>query len=377
VEKAGQRKEQAPEPAAEAAHRTEPWAAERLKQLVAKLGLWGQPVEPDGYEIGPTFVRLRVRPAGSKTTFKKIADKGVDLKIHLGLEVPPYISDQAGYIGVDIQRPNRKTISLAEALADPPRGKESEPVFPVGQDVAGKTHWLNLADTANCHLLVAGTTGSGKSEFLKAMVAALAERLGPDQVQFVFIDPKRLTFNFGQQGSPYLLRPVAYSIEEALPLVELCFEQTELRYELLQEKGLENLAELKGADAMPHIVVIIDEFADLMADKEAKKALEAPLKRIGAKARAAGIHLVLATQRPEAPGVITALLKSNLPGRICLKVAGEKDSKIILDTVEGAYLLGKGDLIWKHGGGLIRLQSPLVRKEELSRALRLGEMIPV
>ncbi len=359
-------------PETKTADPTPTWAEQRLAELVTKLELWGQPVQPDGVEIGPTFIRLKVRPAGHKTTFKKISDKGIDLKIHLNLEVQPLIASQAGYISVDIQRPDRQTVPLAGVLAGPPAGKEAEPIFPVGRDVAGKTHWSNFADPGTCHLLVAGTTGSGKSEFLKAMVAALAHRLSPEQIQFVFIDPKRVTFNFGHHHTPYLLRPVAYSVEEALPLIDLCYQDTEQRFELLQERQLENIAELQGPDVLPRIVIIVDEFADLMADKQAKKSLEAPLKRIGAKGRAAGVHLVLATQRPEAPGVFPPQLRSNLPGRICLKVASEADSRIVLDTTEGAHLLGRGDLLYKQGGGLNRVQSPLVSKEELNRDLRLA-----
>src|SRR5262249_27111754 len=152
----------------------------------------------------------------------------------------------------------------------------------VGLDVTGKAHWLNLADPSNCHLLVGGTTGSGKSEFLKAMVAALARRLPPDRIQFVFIDPKRVTFNFGTQERPYLRAHVAYSVDEAQPLIEGCFTETEDRYELLRQRQLEHLGQLADADARPRVVLIIDEFADLMADREAKRTLETTLKRIGA-----------------------------------------------------------------------------------------------
>ncbi len=117
--------------------------------------------------------------------------------------------------------------------------------------------------------------------------------------------------------------------------------------------------------------MVFDEFADLMAERGSKKELEALLTRLGAKARAAGIHLVLRTQRPEAR-VVTPLLRSNLPGRISLRVIGEKDSNLILEQPDAAYLLGRGDLFWRKGGGLIRLQSPLVSKADLERALRFG-----
>jgi S-DNA-T family DNA segregation ATPase FtsK/SpoIIIE len=348
------------------------WAEGRLAELEKKLRLWALPVTPDGVEVGPTFVRLKVRPAGSRTTYKKVCDKAIDLKIHLGLEEMPLIGSQAGYISVDVQRPDRQAVSLATAVTDAPPELTGKPAFPVGLDVAGKTHWLNLAEPADCHLLVAGTTGSGKSQFLKAVLAALSRRLGPDQVQFVLIDPKRVTFNFGQQESPYLSAPVAYSVEDAQPLIERCLAETEQRYELMRQRGVEDVSQLKGTDSRPRVVVIIDEFADLMADKDAKKVLETTLKRIGAKARAAGIHLILATQRPEAPGVITTQLRSNLPGRVCLKVASDGDSKIMLGVTDAAHLLGKGDLLWMSGGSMVRLQSPLVSKEDLNADLRMS-----
>lgn len=122
---------------------------------------------------------------------------------------------------------------------------------------------------------------------------------------------------------------------------------------------------------MPRWVVVFDEFADLMTDKATKKQLEPLLKRLGAKARAAGIHLILGTQRPEA-SVVTPLLRSNLPGRIGLQVASEKESKLFLDEPDAAYLFGRGDLVWKRGGGLTRLQSPFVPKAEFDKYLRVG-----
>jgi S-DNA-T family DNA segregation ATPase FtsK/SpoIIIE len=239
----------------------------------------------------------------------------------------------------------------------------------VGVDVTGKHHWLSLAEPSTCHVLAAGTTGSGKSEFLKAMLAGLAARLSPVELRFVLVDPKHVTFNFPKK-SPYLLHPVAHTVDEAMPLVQECFAETERRYVLLEKRGLEHVGQLTGKDALPRIVIVFDEFADLMAQPENRKELEGSLKRIGAKARAAGIHLVLATQRPD-KDVVTPLLRANLPTRVCLRVEGERNSKIILDDEGGENLLGNGDLFWKHGGGMIRLQGAFVTKPELENLLRL------
>jgi len=249
-----------------------------------------------------------------------------------------------------------------------PSSLANEPAFPAGVDVAGRVEWLNLSEPESCHLLVAGTTGSGKSEFLKAMLAGLALRLGPDRIRFRLIDPKRVTFNVSLD-CPFLGGPVVYDGNDAIPVLEECFDEMERRYELMQKRGTDHIRHLTGTDAVPRWVVVFDEFADLMVDKPTRKVLEPLLKRLGAKARASGIHLVLGTQRPEAT-VVTPLLRSNLPGRIGLQVATERESKLFLDEPDAAYLFGKGDLVWKRGGGLTRLQSPFVAKPEFDQILR-------
>ena len=344
----------------------ESWAEKKLAGAVKKLNLLGQGVEPDGFEIGPTFARLRVRPVG-KTNFKGVCNKAVDLRISLGLEVVPIVGSQAGCISIDVQRPDRAVVSLAEALAGPPSKLAGKPAFPVGRDVGGQSHWLNLADPSDCHLLVAGTTGSGKSEFLRALIASLACRLDPGHLQFILIDPKRVTFNL-PRASPYLRSPVAYDLDQALPLVEGCMAEMDRRYQLLEARKLTNVADLPS-DLLPRIVLVIDEFASFLEDKESKKVMTALLKRIGAMARAAGIHLILSTQRPD-KDVITPLLRENLPGRIALRVSSRAGSDLILGSPDAENLLGKGDLFWKKGGELLRLQGPFASQSELERTLR-------
>jgi S-DNA-T family DNA segregation ATPase FtsK/SpoIIIE len=342
------------------------WAEKKLAGAVKKLNLLGQGVEPDGFEIGPTFARIKVRPLG-KTNFKAVSNKAVDLRISLGLEVVPIVGSQAGCISIDIQRPDRAVVSLENALANPPSSLDKEPAFPIGQDVAGLSHWLNLADPSDCHLLVAGTTGSGKSEFLRSIIASLANRLEPDRLQFILIDPKRVTFNL-RGTSPYLWAPIAYDLDDALPIIERCMAEMERRYQILGDRKLSNVSELP-ADLLPRIVLIIDEFASFLEDKESKKIVTALLKRIGAMARAAGIHLILSTQRPD-KDVITPLLRENLPGRIALKVSSRAGSDLILGAPDAENLLGKGDLFWKKGGELLRLQSPFVPQAELEARLK-------
>ena len=342
------------------------WAEKALADAVVKLNKLGQAVEPDGVEVGPTFARLRVRPVG-KTNFKGVSNKAVDLRISLGLDVVPIVGSQAGCISIDIQRRDRTVVTLDAALRDPPGAAAGMPAFPVGQDVAGLSHWLNLADPADCHVLVAGTTGSGKSEFLRAAVAALAARLPPDGIQFLLIDPKRVTFNV-RGKSPYLRAPIAHDIDDTLPIIQSCKVEMERRYTILQERKLSNVSELPS-DLLPRIVVVIDEFASFLEDRESKKIVNDLLKRIGAMARAAGIHLILSTQRPD-KDVVTPLLRENLPGRIALRVSSKAGSDLILDSPDAEHLLGRGDLLWKARGELLRLQSPFVTQAELERALR-------
>jgi S-DNA-T family DNA segregation ATPase FtsK/SpoIIIE len=335
--------------------------------LVKKLQDFNLPVRPlsqNAVELGPAFARLKIEPSG-RTGIRQLRNRADDLKVFLNLETSPLINTQAGYISVDVQLPQRQVLRLPAKDQTEPDGR---PICPLGQDVQGKLHLLDLSDPGNCHLLVAGVTGSGKSEFLKVMLAGMARRLAPTELEFVLIDPKRVTFNFGR--SPYIPKGIAHSVDDALPLVEWCVEEMERRYELLEKRRIENVDQLKGSDARPRVVLIFDEFADLMADREAKKSLEQALKRLATKARAAGIHLVLATQRPD-KDVVTPQVRSNLPGRVALKVSSELDSKLILGAVDAAYLLGKGDLLWQRGGGLLRLQCPLVQREELEADLRI------
>ncbi|WP_422930236.1 FtsK/SpoIIIE domain-containing protein [Singulisphaera sp. PoT] len=346
---------------------TDTWAATKLTEAVKKLNLLGQSVEEDGFEVGPTFARLRVRPMG-KTNFKGVSNKAVDLRISLGLKVVPIVGSQAGCISIDIQLPDRSVVKLDEALADPPQSLQDLPAFPVGKDVTGQSHWLNLAEPSDCHILVAGTTGSGKSEFLRATIGAMASRLSSDRLQFVLIDPKRVTFNL-RGTSPYLRFPVAYSLDEALPTIESCMAEMDRRYRLLEAKKLSNVSQLPP-ELLPRIVIVIDEFASFLEDKESKKVTVDLLKRIGAMARAAGIHLILSTQRPD-KDVVTPLLRENLPGRIALSVSSKAGSDLILGSPEAENLLGKGDLFWKRGGELLRLQSPYVTQEELERILKI------
>ena len=340
-----------------------------LKRAADYLRKRGQTVHPLGADVGPTFVRLKVELRGD-ADFGRVRRQSENLKVHQALEHEPLVASQAGHVSIDVPRPDRQTVLLPPLLTACPAKFDGEPAIPAGVGVSGNVEWLNLSEPESCHLLVAGTTGSGKSEFLKAVLAALAARLDPTRVRFRLIDPKRVTFNV-PAACPYLGGPVVYDGEEALPVLEECVEEMERRYQLLQKRGTDHVRHLSGADAVPRWVVVFDEFADLMTERSTRNQLEPLLRRLGAKARAAGIHLILGTQRPDA-SVVTPLLRANLPGRVGLQVASERESKLFLDEPDAAYLFGKGDLVWRRGGGLVRLQSPFVPKAEFDGYLRVG-----
>ncbi|TWT40056.1 DNA translocase SftA [Thalassoglobus neptunius] len=349
------------------------WANQRLHLVVEQLRTLNVRVEAMEVRKGPVFARLLVRPLGG-TTINKVRNRSEDLKIRLELDNLPFIDSQAGAICVDVELPpdQKKTVEFSDVIKHVPKSRRDTPIFPVGQDVAGTTHWADLSNANMCHFLVSGTTGSGKSEFLKSIVASLAHRLAPHELQLILIDPKRVTFNLGGD-SPYLHAPVAYTANETIPLLQWAAEETEKRYSQLQKARVSSLAQLQDVtgNAPPRIVVVCDEFADLMASKETKEDLESALKTLSAKARAAGIHLILATQRPEKT-VVTPIIKTNLPGRIALKVKSKGDSEIAINRPDACQLLGKGDLLWERAASVLRLQSPLVHSDEFEAVLRVS-----
>jgi S-DNA-T family DNA segregation ATPase FtsK/SpoIIIE len=284
---------------------------------------------------------------------------GEDLKIRLSTPRPPLISAQPGFISVELPRPDRQTVALETYIARQRLAPDVRITLPLGVNMAGKLVECALDNPNTCHFLVGGTTGSGKSVFLRAMIEGLMRRHGPEQVRIALVDPKRVTFNDLQQTS-HLWGPVIKDVEPALTLMEELVEEMEVRYQMFEESRTQDLSSYvaKTGKPLPRIVCLFDEYADFMTDPKLKAPLEQAIQRLGAKARAAGIHLVIATQRPEAK-VVTPLIRSNLPGRIALRTASEADSRIILGANfnQSAYLLGKGDLLFRRDATLDRLQS--------------------
>jgi S-DNA-T family DNA segregation ATPase FtsK/SpoIIIE len=301
-----------------------------------------------------------------------LANRAQDLQIPLSLAQPPLIKAGKGFVILDLPRPEPKPCFLKEALAgNLGHALRNTVAFPVGIDVEGVPVVADFADPNTCHTLVAGSTGSGKSEWLKALVASMLLRSTPQNVQIALIDPKILTFA-GVEGSPYLWRPVATTLAEAMAILRDAVAEMDARYQMLAREGFVNLGErIKARKAdLPFLVLVFDEFADLiLAGRDDKKDFESLVARIAGKGRAAGIHLVLATQRPDR-AVVTGLIKSNLPLKVCLKVANAVNAQIVLDEPGAESLFGKGDLLCDLGRGLVRAQGLFIPQPEFLAALR-------
>ncbi|MEM6754404.1 MAG: DNA translocase FtsK, partial [Cyanobacteria bacterium P01_C01_bin.38] len=315
--------------------------------------------------VAPSFIRVKLKPQlGVK--FNSIQKLHADLQIQMGLENPPLIAPQAGYVSVDLPNPDRKSAFFDDYLKPHLLNTASVNVA-IGVNLEGKLVEADLSDPNTCHFLVGGTTGSGKSEFLRAQLLSLLKRYSPQQLKIALVDPKRVTFPEFEK-MPWLYSSVVKDSDGAIELMDKLVGEMEFRYQQFEKTGCADLAAYNQLShkPLPRIVCIFDEYADFMAEKESRSALEQSIKRLGAMARAAGIHLIIATQRPEAK-VVTPIIRSNLPGRIALRTASEADSAIVLGgkKTAAAYLLGKGDLLYQVGSKLHRLQSLYAKNIDL------------
>ncbi len=331
-------------------------------QLVQTLQAFGIDVGHQGVVLAPAFIRVKLKPnLGVKVG--SILKSSNDLRVQLGLTYPPLIAPQAGYISVDLPRPDRQT-AYFDCYIRPQTLSPTEPTrIAIGINLEGQLVEADLSDPNTCHFLVGGTTGSGKSEFLRSLLLSLLVRHSPEHLKIALVDPKRVTFPEFEQ-MPWLYQPVVKEGDRAIKLMENLVQEMDFRYRQFEVNQCNNLSSYNQKfnqqpdKILARIVCIFDEYADFMAEKETARALELSIKRLGAMARAAGIHLIIATQRPEAK-IVTPVIRSNLPGRVALRTASEADSMIILGgkQTEAAYLLGKGDLLYQAGAHLIRLQS--------------------
>jgi S-DNA-T family DNA segregation ATPase FtsK/SpoIIIE len=286
-------------------------------------------------------------------------------------------------VGIQIPNAQREHIGLRELLeSDSYARKDSKLVLALGKTIHGEPFISDLATMP--HLLIAGSTGAGKSVSVNAMLSSILFRSTPDDVRFIMIDPKRLELGMYEE-IPHLLTPVVVDPKQAANALRWATHEMEERYKLLAKFGVRNidqfnrnvrgtLAEDKDAKApdgselktLPYIIVIIDELADLMM--VAGKEVEESIARLAQMARAVGIHLILATQRPSVD-VITGLIKANLPARIAFRVASKIDSRTILDGNGAEQLLGKGDMLYlpPAASRFVRIHGPYISEQETAR----------
>ncbi len=337
------------------------------KKLVESLHSFG--VEADYREaiLGCSFIRVKLKPhPGVKVSSLERLSK--DLQVQLEIASPPLIAPQAGFVSVDLPRSDRQIASLENYVLYGEKVAIASPIkIAIGVNLDGDLVEADLSDPNTCHFLVGGTTGSGKSEFLRSLLLSLIYRHSPGNLKIALVDPKRVTFpEF--EGMKWLYQPIVKDSDDAIDLMTSLVAEMETRYQQFEAVGCADIDSYnaQSVKGFPRIVCIFDEYADFMAEKEIRNDLELSIKRLGAMARAAGIHLIVATQRPEAK-VVTPIIRSNLPGRVALRAASEADSQIILGGKESAaaYLLGKGDLLYQVGSRLWRLQSLFASRVEL------------
>ncbi|MBV9744614.1 MAG: DNA translocase FtsK, partial [Acidobacteriia bacterium] len=337
---------------------THPEHRELGRKLVEVFREYHAPVEVLGEPIvGPSFLRFPLEPARGirADAVRRLAR---EVQIRLGLAAAPLIHTTGGRLVVDVARPDRQPVLFASVKEQLPsrdavRGCSR---FPVGVDLEGRLHMADVADSADCHLLVAGTTGSGKTEWLRAMIAGLVLTNSPETLRMVLVDPKRTAFN-ELAGSPYLWadRRIVYPDElSPLELFDELIEEMERRYRAFQATGADHLAALQQqGGTFPRIVCVCDEYADLLTHD--RKEIEERIGRLGQKARAAGIHLVLAVQQPSRE-MVKGALQANIPARVALRVTSRIESNMLLDRAGAEDLLGNGDLLFKDIGQPVRPQ---------------------
>lgn len=329
------------------------------ERIRLKLQEFGIAVEMRETFTGPNIIKYTFKPSRSRrmAEFAKLdKDLAIALKAtSVRIEAPIMGTD---LVGVEVPNPNRTFVKFEQA-AEEPTGTLN---VPMGMDVYGNIVTKNLAEAP--HMLVAGTTGSGKSVFINVLIRALIAQNTAEQMRLVLIDPKRVELS-GYKDDPHLMAKPIYEVDDAIETLIWLTEEMERRYEALERIGARNIEEYNAVvPSMPRIVVVVDEFADLILQTKAKKAkgernqAEDAIVRLAQKARAVGIHVVLGTQRPSVD-VVTGIIKANFPTRVAFATVQEVDSRTILDTEGAEALLGKGDMLMLDPArrDLVRLQS--------------------
>jgi S-DNA-T family DNA segregation ATPase FtsK/SpoIIIE len=343
-------------------------SARTAQVLVQTLAHFGVEATVVGTIAGPRVVRYELQLAPG-TKVSKVAGLKDDLSYALATTEIRILAPIPGKQAVGVEVPNLapRMVTLGDIFDDLP-GTASPLSVWLGKDISGNAVWTDLARMP--HLLIAGTTGSGKSGCINTLLTSVLLRATPDDVRMILIDPKRIELNF-YESIPHLLTPVVSSPKEASAVLQNVVAEMERRYERLSLVRARNLPEAnrtfrtRGEDPLPYLLVVIDELADLMM--VSPQAVEDAIIRLAQKSRAVGIHLVLATQRPSVD-VITGMIKANVPSRIAFAVSSQTDSRVILDGAGAESLLGQGDMLFKPLGTsrLQRVQGAFVTEEEIA-----------
>jgi S-DNA-T family DNA segregation ATPase FtsK/SpoIIIE len=364
-------------PPAVSATPVEPEVCRRqAESLITCLNDFGIQGEVQRVVPGPVVTMFEVKPAPG-VKISRIVGLSVDLALSMKalavrIEGPIPGKDT---VGVEIPNANRQTVYLREILdADAFRSSASKITLAIGKDIQGRPQVADLARMP--HLLVAGATGSGKSVCINGILLSILYKATPAEVKLLLVDPKRIELSV-YNDLPHLVHPVVTETAMAKSALDWAVAEMDRRYESMALLGVRNIAgynekleklgdkrpeDLAALEPLPYLVIIIDELADLMMT--AAKEVEVSIVRLAQLARAAGIHLVLATQRPSVD-VVTGLIKANFPTRISFQVTSKHDSRTILDAVGAEYLLGRGDMLFKPSGGkTTRMHGAFVSDEE-------------
>jgi S-DNA-T family DNA segregation ATPase FtsK/SpoIIIE len=361
---------------------------ERGRLIEETLYAFGAPARVVEINRGPTITQFGVEPdfiegrGGRRTKVKvsKVSALADDLALALAA---PSIRVEApvpgkGYIGIEVPNTEVTLVALRDLMESDRYHKiKSRLRLGLGKDVSGHPVVADL--TGMPHLLIAGTTGSGKSVCVNAIITSLLLQNTPDQLRFLMVDPKRVELTF-YNGIPHLLAPVIVDLERVVPALQWISREMDSRYQTFSKEGTRNIADYNQrvqdiqGKKLPYLVVVIDELADLMI--MAPDETERVITRLAQLARATGIHLVIATQRPSVD-VVTGLIKANFPSRIAFAVASSVDSRVILDQPGAERLLGRGDMLFQapDAAAPIRMQGAYVSETELSRLIRYWKNI--
>ncbi len=347
-------------------------AGEYLTKTLKEFGIDAQVT---GIRKGPVVTMFELLPAPG-VKLSKIVSLQDNIALALAASSVRIVAPIPGKHAVGIEIPNKKraVVSFREIIEmDLPEFKKMQIPVILGKDISGEPHVIDLTKTP--HLLIAGSTGSGKSVCVNSMILSILYKRSPEQVKLVLIDPKVVELKL-YNDIPHLLTPVITEPKRALQALQYCLCEMERRYACLDGMGVRDIVSYNrkivekhiATEKLPYIVVIIDEFADLMATTG--KELESCVARLAAMSRAVGIHLVLATQRPSV-NVITGLIKANIPSRIAFMVASRQDSQIIIDGIGAEKLLGKGDMLYSSATDPFptRIQGTLVGDDEVERVV--------